>query len=94
MAWLDPIRDGRQQDASRPWLVSQLRLDHGLAKLGATIGAFIGELDLRHAPMRLDVPNKHRKPDAARANDEGRLDVIVMVDIGWHRYSPQRSIHQ
>jgi len=75
-------------------LVPQLRLDHGLAKLGAAVGAFISELDLRHAPVRLDVPNEHRKPDAARANDEGRLDVIVLVDIGWHHYSPRGSIHQ
>jgi hypothetical protein len=73
--------------------VPQLRLDHGLAKLGATIGAFIGELDLRHAPMRLDIPNKHRKPDAAWTNDEGWLDVIVLVDIGWHLYSPQGKFH-
>ena len=76
----------------------QLRLDHGLANFGATIGAFIGEVDLRHAPMRLHVPDEHRKPDAARTDDEGRFGVVVMMDIGWHVGSPQEdtqeSIHQ
>jgi hypothetical protein len=43
--------------------------------------------------MRLDVPYKHRNPDAARTNDESRLDVVVMVDIGWHVGTPHGSIY-
>jgi len=76
----------------------RLRFHHGLPDFRAAVGAFIGEVDFRHAPVRLDVANVHRKPDAARANDESWLDVIVMVDIGWHVGSPQEdfqeSIHQ
>ena len=71
----------------------QLRLHDRLPNFGAAVGAFIGEIDLRHAPVRLDVPYKHRKPDAARTNDEGRLDVIVMVNIGWHVGTPHGSIY-
>ncbi|MBR1266304.1 hypothetical protein JQ629_02155 [Bradyrhizobium sp. AUGA SZCCT0222] len=73
-------------------LMLQLWLDHGLANFGAAVGAFKGEVDLRHAPMRLDIPYKHRNPDAARTNDESRLDVVVMVDIGWHVGTPHGSI--
>src|SRR5882724_13440967 len=73
-------------------LMPQLRLHHGLANLGAAVGAFIGEVDLRHAPMRLDVAHEHRKSDAARTNDEGWLCVIVIMDIGWHVGSPQEKL--
>ena len=75
-----------------------VRLHDGPANLSAAVGAFIGELDLRHGPMRLDVAHKHRKSDAARTDDEGRFGVVVMMDIGWHVGSPQEyaqeSIHQ
>src|SRR3954468_15511892 len=72
-------------------LMPQLGLDHGLPDFRAAVGAFIGEVDLRHAPMRFDVLDEHRKADAARTNDEGRLDVIVMMNIGWHVGSPLRK---
>src|SRR5215218_5875684 len=74
-------------------LMPQLRLDDRLSKLGAAVRAFIGEVDLRHAPVRLDVLDEHRKPDTARTNDEGRLDVVVMMNIGWHLGTPRGSIH-
>src|SRR6478752_2620969 len=77
-----------------PELVLQLRLDHRLSDLRTAVGAFIGEVDLRHAPMRFDIPHIHRKPDAAWTNDKGWLDVVVMVDIGWHVDTPHESIHQ
>src|SRR5687768_8979754 len=73
-------------------LMLQLRLHDRLPNFGAAVGAFKGEVDLRHAPMRLDVPYKHRNPDAARTDDESRLDVVVMVDIGWHVGTPHGSI--
>jgi hypothetical protein len=80
-----------------PKLMPQLRLHDGLSNFGAAVGAFIGEVDLRHAPMRLDVAHIHRKSDTARTDDKGRFD-IVMMDIGWHVGSPQEdtqeSIHQ
>ena len=69
-------------------LMPHVRLHDGLANLGAAVGAFIGEIDLRHAPMRLDVAHKHRKSDAARTDDEGWFGVVVMIDIGWHVGSP------
>ena len=75
-----------------PKLMPQ-RLHDGLANFGATVGAFIGEVDLRHAPMRLDVTHKHRKSDAARTDDERRFDA-VMMDVGWHVGSPQEDIQE
>jgi hypothetical protein len=60
-----------------------------MANLRAATGAFVREVDLCHAPVRLDVAHKHRKPDAARTDDEGRFDMIVLEDVGWHLGSPQ-----
>jgi hypothetical protein len=34
--------------------------------------------------MRLDVAQIHRQSDTARTKDEGRFDIVVMMDIGWH----------
>ena len=69
------------------------RLHHGPANLGAAVGAFISEIDLRHAPMRLDVAHIHRNSDAARTKDEGGFN-IVMMDIGWHVGSPQEDTQE
>jgi hypothetical protein len=64
------------------------RLGHGLPDFGATVGALIDEVDLRHAPMRLDLSDIHRKQsNAAGADNRGRLD-LVMLDVGWHIGSP------
>ena len=70
-------------------LVQQFRLGHRLPDLRAAVGAFIGEVDLRHAPMRCDVPDVHRQALTAWADHEGWFGV-VMVDIGWHVGSPTR----
>src|SRR2546430_2784232 len=72
-------------------LVRQLRLDDGLPDLRATIEALIGEVELRQAPVRFNVPQIHRNPNAAWTNDEGRFDVIMMAHIGWHVGSSQRK---
>src|SRR5207342_410521 len=66
-----------------------LRLGHRLPNLRATVGAFIGEVDLRHAPVWCDVLDVHRKALTAWTDHEGRFGV-VMVDIGWHVGSPTR----
>ena len=66
-----------------------LRLGHRLPNLGATVGAFIGEVDLRHAPMWCDVLDVHRKALTAWTDHEGWFGV-VMVDICWHVGSPIR----
>jgi hypothetical protein len=64
--------------------VPLLRLEDRLLYFRAAIGAFIGEFDLRHAPMWLDIAHEHWKSNAARTNDESRLNIVVMMDIGWH----------
>src|SRR6266849_2777969 len=72
--------------------VPRLRLPHGVPDLGAAVGAFINEVDLRHAPMRLDVPNKHgQHSNAAGTDDRSRLSVLVLVThVGWHIGSPSK----
>ncbi len=89
--WCRSIRRSCPIRQTNLGLVS-FRLCHGLLDFSAAVRALIGEVDLRHAPMRLDVPDEHRKPDAARTNDESRLDV-VMMNIGWHVGTPHGSIH-
>ena len=70
------------------------RLHDGSANFGAAVRAFISEVDLRHAPVRLDVAQIHSQSDAARTKDEGRFDIVVMMDIGWHVGSPQEDIQE
>ena len=70
-------------------LVQQFWLGHRLPDLRAAVGAFIGEVDLRHDPMRCDVLDVHRQARTAWADNEGWFGV-VMVDIGWHVGSPTR----
>ena len=65
-------------------LMPRFRLHDGLANLGAAVGAFISEFDLRHAPMRLDIAHIHWNSDATRTDDEGRFGIVVLMDIGWH----------
>ena len=69
-------------------------LHDGSANFGAAVRAFISEVDLRHAPVRLDVAQIHSQSDAARTKDEGRFDIVVMMDIGWHVGSPQEDIQE
>jgi hypothetical protein len=75
-------------------LVPHFRFYEGLANLGAAVGALIGEIDLRQAPMRLHVAHEHWKSDTARTDDEVRFDIVVQMDIGWHGGSPQESFQQ
>ena len=70
-------------------LVQQFRLGHRLPDLRAAVGAFKSEVDLRHAPMRCDIPDVHRQALTAWADHEEWFGV-VMVDIGWHVGSPTR----
>jgi hypothetical protein len=70
-------------------LMQQFRLSHRLPYLRAAVGACIGEVDLRHAPMRCGVLDVHRQAFAAWASHEGWFGV-VMADIGWHVGSPKR----
>src|SRR5262245_42285174 len=61
-------------------LMPHFRLYDGSANFSAAVRAFIGEVDFRHAPMRLDVAQIHGQSDAARTNDEVRFDIVVMMD--------------
>jgi hypothetical protein len=75
-------------------LVRPFRLGHGLPDFSATVGALIDEVDLCHAPMRLDVSHIHRKQsDAAGADNRVRLDDVVMLDVGWHVGSPSQQVN-
>jgi hypothetical protein len=66
------------------------RLADGLPDFGAAVRALKDEVDLRHAPMRLDLPDVHRKQsDATGAEDRGCLDFMVM-HVGWHVGSPSK----
>jgi hypothetical protein len=66
-------------------------LSHGLPHLGTAIGAFIDEVDLRHAPVWLDIAHKHGLHSDAAGADDGRHLDFVMVDIGWHMGSPSNA---
>src|SRR6476619_4957572 len=68
--------------------MQQFRLSHRLRYLRAAVGACIGEVDLRHAPMRCGVLDVHRQAFTAWASHEGWFGV-VMADIGWHVGSPK-----
>src|SRR5580700_4019967 len=66
------------------------RLSHGLPDFSAAIGALIDEVDLGHAPVRLDVAHIHgQHPHAAWTDDGSHLE-FVMVDKGWHIGSPSQ----
>jgi hypothetical protein len=73
--------------------VLSLRLGHGLSDFGAAVGTLEDEVDFRHAPMRLDLPDIHGEvSNAAGADDRSGLDVVVL-DVGWHEGSPLRRKH-
>jgi hypothetical protein len=62
---------------------------YGLPDFGAAVGAFIDEVDLRHAPMRFDIPDIHREqPYTTGADNRSCLEFVVVLDIGWHDGSP------
>ena len=63
---------------------------HPLPHRRTAVGAFIGEVDLRRAPLWCGVLEVHRQVLTAWADHEGWFGV-VMVDIGWHVGSPTRQ---
>jgi hypothetical protein len=72
-------------------LVLPFWLGYGLPDFRAAVGAFIDKVDLGHAPMRLDLSHIHRKQaNAAGTDNRGRLEDVVMLDIGWHVGSPSQ----
>src|SRR3954469_2256333 len=65
----------------------------GLPDFGAAVGALIDKVDLRHAPMGLDLPDKHGKySHAAGAQDRSGFG-FVMLNVGWHVGSPFNRGH-
>jgi hypothetical protein len=70
--------------------MSAFWLGYGLPDFAAAVGALIDEVDLCHAPMRLDVSDKHwQKSQAAGAENRSVLSCAVL-DVGWHFGSPHR----
>jgi hypothetical protein len=68
--------------------MSAFGLGYSLPDLATAVGALIDEVDLRHAPMGLDVSDEHRqKSQAAGAENRSVLNSVVL-DIGWHVGSP------
>lgn len=62
---------------------------YGLPDFSAAIRTFVDEIDLGHAPVRLDVTHIHgQQPKAAGTEDRSHLNV-VMLNICWHYGSPQ-----
>jgi hypothetical protein len=69
-------------------LMSLFRLRDGLPDFGAAIGTLIDEVDLRHAPMGLDVSHMHgEKAYTAGTEDRGCPDLVVL-DVSGHVGSP------
>jgi hypothetical protein len=50
-------------------LVSSFQLCYGLPDFSAAVRALVDKVDLRHAPMGLDVSYVHRKSKAVGTND-------------------------
>ena len=74
----------REQCAARALgLVQQFRRRQQLRDVRAAVGAFIGQGELCHAPLRPDGLDMHRHYRAGRA-DHGRCFGFVMVDKCWH----------
>jgi hypothetical protein len=68
--------------------MSAFGFGYGLPYFAAAVGALINEVDLCHAPMGLDVSDKHRqKSQAAGAENRSALSSMVL-DVGWHVGSP------
>jgi hypothetical protein len=78
------LMDWRDANAS----MLSYRLRYRLPDFGAAVGALIDEVDLGHAPMGLNVSDKHRqKSQAAGAENRSVLSCVVL-DVGWHVGSP------
>jgi hypothetical protein len=68
--------------------MSAFWLGYGLSDFDAAVGALIDEVDLCHAPMGLDVSDKHRqKSQTAGAENRSVLSCVVLY-VGWHVGSP------
>jgi hypothetical protein len=66
-------------------------LAHGVPHFRAAIRALEDEVDLGHAPVRLDVPHIHGlESDAAGTYHRRHLDLVLMSE-GWHIGSPRRT---
>jgi hypothetical protein len=64
------------------------RLAYSLPDFAAAVGALIDEVDLRHAPMRLDVSHMHgQHSHATGAKNRNVLNFVVLY-VGWHVGSP------
>ena len=63
-----------------------------LPDFGTAIETFIDEVDLRRAPVRLDLAHIHgQQPHAARTDLRRDLGDVMVVDKGWHVGSPMEA---
>ena len=74
-------------------LVPALPPRHGLAHFGAAVLAGINKIDPGDAPQRLDAIDMQRHAEAVRADDRGRFGLVIL-NIGWHRASPDSGQHR
>jgi hypothetical protein len=68
--------------------VSVFRLAYSQPDFAAAVGARIDELDLRHAPMGLDVSHIHRQQPYATGAKNCHVLNFVVLDVGGHVGSP------
>lgn len=62
LSWPPPAKRAfRFQTGGANALMSSFRPGNGLPDFSAAVGALVDEIDLRHAPMGLDLPHEHRQ---------------------------------
>jgi len=55
-----------------------------LFNFSAAVRAFVGEVDLRHAPMGFNISNVHRQRSSAGGADKCSYFDFVVLDVGGH----------
>ena len=63
----------------------------GLPDLGAAIRALVDEVNLGHAPMGFNFPDKHGQQSYTAGADDRSILALVMLNVGWHVGSPLAS---
>jgi hypothetical protein len=59
-----------------------------LFNFSAAVRAFVGEVDLRHAPMGFNISNVHSQQSPAGGADNWSYFDFVVLDVGGHVASP------
>ena len=64
-----------------------------LFNFSAAVRAFVGEVDLRHAPMGFNISNVHSQRSSAGGADNCSYFGFVVLDVGGHVGSPSVRKH-